>query len=587
MKTVRVAALFCLVLAGLVTSARATTGVCESLPGGAIELESTGGLIGPTGYTTLGAAFADINNGNNSGTITIDVCGDTSEPASAVLNASGSGSASYTGITIAPAGGAARTISGGIAGALLDLNGAQNVVIDGLNTGGDALTIDNTDAGASAATIRLLGDASSDTVRNCTVKGSGTGAASGTIVFGTGVATGNVNHTITANMITSSGAGLPTNAIYSAGTSASIANTGISITNNGIQDFFNAAAASNGILVASNSAAWTITGNKFFQTATRTATTAATHRAIQIVTASGGGYTVGNNTIGYASASATGTTTYAGAVASLYRAIEMTVAASPVSEVQGNTVTAISFVTSSALATSPGIFAGIAVLGGSVNIGTTSANTIGSASATGAIAVTSTTTAGLVDGISTTSTGTVVVQNNAVGGITASSPTATIGFVVRGIDTAGTGGTVTINGNTVGSTTAANSIAVGISGTTTAVTSFAGILNASAGTITITNNTEQNCSVFGSCASIFQGISNTGGTGTLTLTGNNVLAGTSRGTATSQGIVTTAAVATANITNNLVRDMVWNATLGAFRGIEQSGAVTGAINLNDNKLGDA
>src|SRR5262245_46252721 len=114
------------VLAALLLStgtARATTGVCESLPGGAIALESTGGLIGPTGYTTLGAAFADINNGNYSGTITIDVCGDTTEGASAVLNASGSGSASYTGITIAPAGGASRTVSGAIAGVLVDLNG--------------------------------------------------------------------------------------------------------------------------------------------------------------------------------------------------------------------------------------------------------------------------------------------------------------------------------------------------------------------------------------------------------------------------------------------------------------------------------
>src|SRR5262245_54420069 len=64
MKAVRVASLFCFLLAALATGAQAATGVCETLPGGPIELESTGGLIGPTGYTTLGAAFADINNGN-------------------------------------------------------------------------------------------------------------------------------------------------------------------------------------------------------------------------------------------------------------------------------------------------------------------------------------------------------------------------------------------------------------------------------------------------------------------------------------------------------------------------------------------
>ena len=110
--------LFTVLLAlGLTTGkAAATPGTCESLPGGAIELESTGGLIGPTGYASLGAAFADINNGSYTGAITIDVCGDSTEAVSAVLNASGSGSASYTGVTISPAGGTARAISGSVAG---------------------------------------------------------------------------------------------------------------------------------------------------------------------------------------------------------------------------------------------------------------------------------------------------------------------------------------------------------------------------------------------------------------------------------------------------------------------------------------
>src|SRR5262249_26118734 len=147
--TVRVAALLCLLLAGLVTGAQAATGVCESLPGGPVELESTGGLIGPTGYASLGAALADINNGSYTGTITVDVCGDTTESATAVLNASGSGSASYTGVTISPAGGAARTISGSIAGPLVDLNGAGSVMIDGLNAAGNALTLENSSTAAA------------------------------------------------------------------------------------------------------------------------------------------------------------------------------------------------------------------------------------------------------------------------------------------------------------------------------------------------------------------------------------------------------------------------------------------------------
>jgi hypothetical protein len=567
-------------------AAHATPGVCESLPGGPIEVESSDQPT-PTGYATLGAALADVDSGTYTGSITIDVCGNTTEPASAVLNASGTGGASYTAITISPAGGVAWTISGGIAGALVDLSGAANVVIDGLNSGGNALTIENTSATASATTIRFINDASSDTVRNCTIKGAETGTASGTIVFSTGFATGNVNDTITANTIAASGSSLPVNAIYSAGSASFLPNSGIAITNNNIQDYFSATAASNGVLLASNNTAWTINGNRFFQTATRTATVANTHRAINVVSASGGGYTVSQNTVGFASSGGTGVTTYAGAVATLYRAIEMTVANSPASDIQGNTVSGISFSTTSASAVAPGIFAGISVLGGSVNLGTTSANTIGASTGNGAISVTSTVTAGLTDAIFATSTGTVSVQNNTVGSITASSPTAAVGFVVRGIDTAGTGGNVTISGNTIGSTTTASSIQIGIGGTTTAVTTFVGIQNAATGTISITNNTVQNDTVNGSGASIFQGISNTGGTGTLTMTGNSVIGGTSRGTGTSQGIVTTAAAATVNLNNNLVRGMTWMATSGAFRGIEQSGAVTSAININDNKIGDA
>jgi len=573
---------------GLTTGkAAATPGTCESLPGGAIELESTGGLIGPTGYATLGAALADINNGSYTGAITIDVCGDATEAATAVLNASGSGGASYTSVTISPAGGAARTISGSVAGALIDLNGASNVVIDGLNASGNALKIDNADTAAAAATIRFVADASSNTVQNCTVNGASTGTASGTIVFSTGATTGNVNNTIAGNAITSSGANLPVNAIYSAGTSGSIANSGIAITNNNIQDYFSATTASNGIFVAANSGSWTITGNKLFQTATRTSTAAVTHRAINVVTASGSGYSVSNNTIGYATSAGTGTTTYDGAVASLFRGIEMTVAASPfpASQIQGNTVTGISFTTTSASATSPGIFAGISVLGGSVNIGTSSPNVVGSSSATGAITVNSNaaTSNGLVDGIYANSTSSTI-QNNNVGGITFSNPTATIALAVKGIETAGSG--VTITGNTIGSTTTANSMQVGIAGTTTAATTFNGILNTATGTIAITNNTVQNCSNNGSGASIFQGIANAGGTGTLNITGNGIIANTSRGTATSDGIITGVAAATVNLTNNTVREMTLTAASGAFRGIENTGAATVAINIEDNKLGD-
>lgn len=83
-------------------------GTCESLAGGVVEVQGTAGTgTQPTGYPTLTAAFAAINSGAHTGTVAIDVCGDTTEPATTMfLSGSGSGAASYTTILIAPAGGA-------------------------------------------------------------------------------------------------------------------------------------------------------------------------------------------------------------------------------------------------------------------------------------------------------------------------------------------------------------------------------------------------------------------------------------------------------------------------------------------------
>ena len=58
----------------------------------------------------------------------------------------------------------------------------------------------------AASTIRFSNDATNNTVQNCTIRGSETGTASGTIFFSTGTSTGNDGNTITANTISSAGA---------------------------------------------------------------------------------------------------------------------------------------------------------------------------------------------------------------------------------------------------------------------------------------------------------------------------------------------------------------------------------------------
>jgi hypothetical protein len=117
-------------------------------------------------------------------------------------------------------------------------------------------------------------------------------------------------------------------------------------------NYFSATASSNGIL-GSNSSAWTITNNKFYQTATRTST----GTLISEILTFGNKYAI-NNVIGYANSSSSGTL-YSGSILS-YRGIEMTVGTGT-SDVQ-NTISNINFFYNRKTTTAAGIFSGISVL---------------------------------------------------------------------------------------------------------------------------------------------------------------------------------------------------------------------------------
>ena len=93
-------------------------------------------------YTTVKDAFDAINNGTHKGDIVLTVSGTVTETATAVLNASGTGSCSYSTVLITPNGNA--TISASLFNHMISLNGADNVTINGLNDGTNSLTISNT-----------------------------------------------------------------------------------------------------------------------------------------------------------------------------------------------------------------------------------------------------------------------------------------------------------------------------------------------------------------------------------------------------------------------------------------------------------
>ncbi len=143
-----------------------------------VSLTATSGTVTGT-YTTLKGAFDKINDGTHKGSIVIKINASTSEGTTqASLNASAATSTSapyYTSINIYPTT-TGLSISGAVAGnALINLNGADNVTIDGrVNATGSikSLTISNTSTSntVGTSTIRFIADASSNTVKYCTLK---------------------------------------------------------------------------------------------------------------------------------------------------------------------------------------------------------------------------------------------------------------------------------------------------------------------------------------------------------------------------------------------------------------------------------
>lgn len=141
---------------------------------GQISVVSTAGI--PTGnYTSLKASFDAINAGVHQGNILINVNTSVVETVTATLNASG-GLSSYTAITIRPT--TQCTISGKIAGALILLNGADSVMIDG-RIGGigttQSLTLSNSydSTVAAAYVVQFSNAANRNTIQYIICEGLG------------------------------------------------------------------------------------------------------------------------------------------------------------------------------------------------------------------------------------------------------------------------------------------------------------------------------------------------------------------------------------------------------------------------------
>jgi hypothetical protein len=505
-------------------------------------------------YETIREAFFVINAGTHTGNIDIKINHSTTETASAVLNASDSGSASYLAVNIYPVS-SGMTISGNLNTPLIDLNGADNVTIDGrINQSGITkdLTISNTSTYANnfCSTIRFINDACSNVVQYCTIKGSETDHNSGVILFSTTSVTGNSSNAILYNDITNAGGKRPYGAVFMYSATAP-ANSGITISNNNFYDQI----TTYSIKCSTNTAACTISNNSFYETTPL----AATLPLAYFIGMSGSGHSVFNNYIGGSAPLCSGTFTETDVYSITFYSI-LTFAGSSGS-IYGNTIKNFSFPN-----TAGGGFRGI-YSQGTWDIGSSGGNTIES------ITTSSRNFEGFYD------VGASTIANNIIRSITLTSA----GSIFYGIySTSGS----TITGNTIGSTSDVYSINLSNSSPSTAQSCY-GMSLSGAATRIISNNTianMRNATTINNGRQIGRilGINVSGGTNTIT---GNTIRNLTIGTKLSTEILpavcgiflnSTTAGTTQNISGNTIYNLsnFNTASTGYLYGIYYNGGTT-------------
>lgn len=466
---------------------------------------------GAGSYASLQSAFEAINNGTHSGVVTVSITANTIETVSAVLNASGSGSASYTSVDIYPTV-SGLTISGNLSTPLIDLNGADNVTIDGrLNGSGSTidLTITNTNATNVTSTIRFINDATSNIVKYCTLKGAPIQAntvvpVSGIINISTAGISGNNNIVISNNNITNSGS-RPQCAIFASGTSGKD-NSGVIIRENNFYDIIQTSGGNKPtrlLYIIDGNTDFQILDNSFYETANLNPGNTS-FQVISITNILGNNFSVSGNYIGGKQPLCQG-----GALTKTYghdgfNCIYMKVGKTIASNIQGNTINNWDY---SNIPNSRDWF-GIFVDDGSVNIGTTTGNTIGAATSSEGIKVNNCPT---LCAISVAGSGILNIKNNIIGSLT-NTTASNIQCISASVT-----GTLTIENNTIGSTSTANSIyASHISNT-----GIWGInVNSTGGTTVIKGNTISNISSNATASSTLTGINYSGSTNSVAISGN-------------------------------------------------------------------
>jgi hypothetical protein len=366
------------------------SGTCNSITSASASLsEISSGLsgtktVGSGGdYTTLKAAFDDINSFGLSGHLYLEVISNTTETAEASLGewVDCAGNSGYT-VTIYPTGGT-RTISGDIATSLVTLNGAHKVTIDGrLDMTGTANSLVFSNSNTAGATLEFTNAACNNTLQYATFRGASVSGTNGVVYFGTAGTTGNNNNTLLECDIRDD-ATEPLYGIYSEGT-AGTPNSDNLVSACNIYNFYENGSISRGIFLYTGNTRWSLSGNSLYQTSSRTD---GAFYGISIDDSNGGEFMVDENYIGGTAPLCGGSpmTYNYSSFGIMFEGIIVTCNSVGVSMIQNNVIQNIDF--NSAVVTSDGsqyvIWTGIDIWAGRIDV---IGNTIGDGS-TGSINV--------------------------------------------------------------------------------------------------------------------------------------------------------------------------------------------------------
>lgn len=262
-------------------------------------------------YPTLKAAFDSINAGSVTGDIVLQLTGNSSETSSDnsvfSINASGSGSASYSSILIYPTADSVVVQGNTNATLRITLNGADNITIDGRkhDASGNVLSQDvNLSFNGGAPILSFSAAATNNTFKyiNLTANGSGNDF----VAFNADTSGGSDNNTFEHCNISAANFNLVRNGITVSTATAGNETDNLTLQNNNFFNCLKASASGSFINVGNYARNFTISGNSFYLTSALAINNTNAYYIIYLGGTYNQGHIVENNYIGGSGPQCTG-----------------------------------------------------------------------------------------------------------------------------------------------------------------------------------------------------------------------------------------------------------------------------------------